>query len=1218
MDEVCRFCTLNCTTLENIFANRERTDNEPLLTVMLDYCTNCVIRESDSLPQNICGPCISAAKSAYEFKVRCEQSEKYFKDLLSECEQKPDIEVIIMDNLSTTENTLDEVGMEAEPYDTEYAYNFEGCLTTKETKKDCFMDSDGIAAADESNKDYSDDGSSESGESNERGDEDEMTNNSNFYKSKNYDMDEVCRFCTLNCTTLENIFAERERTDNEPLLITILEWCTNCEINECDSLPQNICGPCISAAKNAFEFKLRCEKSEKYFKNLLSECEQKPDIDEPAIGEPFLTENTLSEVCIKPEPEDTVDDNNCRGCSTTNVSTEDCFKESEGVLATDESNETGDEDYFKDGSLESGELNEIEDEDKMTNKPNSHEQPYKSKNYDMDEVCRFCTLNCTTLENIFAERERTDNEPLLITILEWCTNCEISACDSLPQNICGPCISAAKNAFEFKRRCEQSEKYFKDLLRECEQKPDIDELTIGKPFLTENTLNEICIKPEPDDTVDEDNYKGCSTTNISTEDCFMDSEGVPATDESNETGDEDYFKNGSSESEELNETEDEDDERPYKSKNYDMDEVCRFCTLNCNTLENIFAERERTDNEPLLITILEWCTNCEINECDSLPQNICGPCISAANAFEFKLRCEKSEKYFKNLLSECEQKPDIDEPAIGEPFLTENTLSEVCIKPEPEDTVDDNNCRGCSTTNVSTEDCFKESEGVFATDESNETGDEDYFKDGSLESGELNEIEDEDEMTNKPNSHEQPYKSKNYDMDEVCRFCTLNCTTLENIFAERERTDNEPLLITILEWCTNCEISACDSLPQNICGPCISAAKNAFEFKRRCEQSEKYFKDLLRECEQKPDIDELTIGKPFLTENTLNEICIKPEPDDTVDEDNYKGFSTTNISTEDCFMDSEGVPATDESNETGDEDYFKNGSSESEELNETEDEDDERPYKSKNYEMDEVCRFCTLNCTTLENIFAERERTDNKPLLITILGWCTNCKISESDSLPQNICGPCISAAKYAFEFKLRWEQSEKYFMERLSENEQLKIKYEIDEICRFCTLNCTTLENIFGERERTDNKPLLITKLEYFTYCEIKEFDSLPQNICGSCISAAKSAYEFKVRCEQSEKYFKELTGECEQKPDINELTIGESFLTENTLDEICIKSEPDDTVDEDNYKGCSTTNISTEDCFMDSKGVSATAKESLQQVNQTKLVMKTTLKMEAQNQEN
>ncbi|XP_034480733.1 zinc finger protein 260-like [Drosophila innubila] len=218
--------------------------------------------------------------------------------------------------------------------------------------------------------------------------------------------------------------------------------------------------------------------------------------------------------------------------------------------------------------------------------------------------------------------------------------------------------------------------------------------------------------------------------------------------------------------------------------------------------------------------------------------------------------------------------------------------------------------------------------------------------------------------------------------------------------------------------------------------------------------------------------------------------------------------------------------------------------------------------------MEEICRFCTLNCNTLENIFDERELTDNEPL-IGMLECCTNCEIIESDTLPQNICGPCTSAAENAFEFKLRCEKSQKYFRELLSEYKQPKIKYEIEEVCRFCTINCTTLENIFIKREQTDNEPLIIVMLEYCTDCEIRESDSLPQNICGPCISAAKNAFEFKMKCEQSQNYLRELLSDRDQKPDIEELITGDWCPTESTLDDVHLKTEQDKTVGEDNFSG-------------------------------------------------
>lgn len=121
-------------------------------------------------------------------------------------------------------------------------------------------------------------------------------------------------------------------------------------------------------------------------------------------------------------------------------------------------------------------------------------------------------------------------------------------------------------------------------------------------------------------------------------------------------------------------------------------------------------------------------------------------------------------------------------------------------------------------------------------------------------------------------------------MYKVCRFCTLNCTTLEDIFGEQEQTDNEPLLIVMLESCTNCDIRKSDTLPQNICGPCRSAVKSAYQFKMKCEQSQQYFKELLTECEVKSEIVEFITDDWLQNGSNLGEICTIAEPDEPMDE----------------------------------------------------------------------------------------------------------------------------------------------------------------------------------------------------------------------------------------------------------------------------------------------------------------------------------------------
>ncbi|XP_030571097.1 zinc finger protein 2 homolog [Drosophila novamexicana] len=84
----------------------------------------------------------------------------------------------------------------------------------------------------------------------------------------------------------------------------------------------------------------------------------------------------------------------------------------------------------------------------------------------MEEACRICTSNCVSLVNIFDQLEQ---DPPLADMLKECGNCKISPNDPLPQNICLACILDAQNAFQFKRRCEQSQQYFW-LLLETENK----------------------------------------------------------------------------------------------------------------------------------------------------------------------------------------------------------------------------------------------------------------------------------------------------------------------------------------------------------------------------------------------------------------------------------------------------------------------------------------------------------------------------------------------------------------------------------------------------------------------------------------------------------------------------------------------------------------------------------------------------------------------------
>ncbi|XP_064541122.1 zinc finger protein 271-like [Drosophila montana] len=133
-------------------------------------------------------------------------------------------------------------------------------------------------------------------------------------------------------------------------------------------------------------------------------------------------------------------------------------------------------------------------------------------------------------------------------------------------------------------------------------------------------------------------------------------------------------------------------------------------------------------------------------------------------------------------------------------------------------------------------------------------------------------------------------------MEEVCRICTSNCVSLVNIFDQLEQ---DPPLVDMLNECGNCKISPNDPLPQNICLACILDAQNAFQFKRRCEQSQQYFW-LLLDIENKKNLD--------WEKDVLRSQCsleIKTEPLENNPQENFvdnESFQNSGISTAEEFL----------------------------------------------------------------------------------------------------------------------------------------------------------------------------------------------------------------------------------------------------------------------------------------------------------------------------
>ncbi|XP_041449879.1 zinc finger protein 525-like [Drosophila obscura] len=76
MDQICRVCMETSGALTNIFDETQEWDT--CIADMISDYTGYVVRRGDSLPENICPPCLEDAVSAFNLKKICEQSHKLY------------------------------------------------------------------------------------------------------------------------------------------------------------------------------------------------------------------------------------------------------------------------------------------------------------------------------------------------------------------------------------------------------------------------------------------------------------------------------------------------------------------------------------------------------------------------------------------------------------------------------------------------------------------------------------------------------------------------------------------------------------------------------------------------------------------------------------------------------------------------------------------------------------------------------------------------------------------------------------------------------------------------------------------------------------------------------------------------------------------------------------------------------------------------------------
>ncbi|TDG44099.1 hypothetical protein AWZ03_009474 [Drosophila navojoa] len=138
----------------------------------------------------------------------------------------------------------------------------------------------------------------------------------------------------------------------------------------------------------------------------------------------------------------------------------------------------------------------------------------------MEKCCRVCRDNANKLVDIFDEHAVLENEPSLAEMLADCTSCEVNKDDALPQQMCESCIADARHFYEFKRKCEESQQYFWQMLEAnnmqlAEWAEDMISVKIEEQQIGEDLTDEMdkCVytdaQTKVEDTWNSDIYSAC-------------------------------------------------------------------------------------------------------------------------------------------------------------------------------------------------------------------------------------------------------------------------------------------------------------------------------------------------------------------------------------------------------------------------------------------------------------------------------------------------------------------------------------------------------------------------------------------------------------------------------------------------------------------------------------------------------------------------------------
>lgn len=130
-----------------------------------------------------------------------------------------------------------------------------------------------------------------------------------------------------------------------------------------------------------------------------------------------------------------------------------------------------------------------------------------------------------------------------------------------------------------------------------------------------------------------------------------------------------------------------------------------------------------------------------------------------------------------------------------------------------------------------------------------------------------------------------------------------------------------------------------------------------------------------------------------------------------------------------------------------------------------------------------------------------------------------------------------------------------------------------MDLLCRICGSQSVTLLGIFDKREpcrfNGELEPTLAEMVKVCANVQLYPGDSLPQNICLTCILDAQTAYRFKRRCELSnDNFYLEI---AEQQKFKEEAHAAEQFIVKKLqLDNLPMElhlEEPEIVINEEKF---------------------------------------------------